>query len=159
MVKELFRDVCGWEMGLEFQMVALQAVMAQLLEGDTIHHACGINPFGGKKDPKSVLKATQKQKEVATRIMQWRWLFIDEISMVGAKLLAELDMKLRTVMSDVGSMKKDLQGLVRAFGGINIVFVGDFWQLDPPSGGFLASIPGECVPATIARAQPRQRGA
>jgi len=48
--KELFRDVCGWEMGLEFQMMALQAVMAQLLGGDTIHHACGINPFPGKTD-------------------------------------------------------------------------------------------------------------
>ena len=53
MVKELFRDVSGCEMGFEFQMMALQAVMAQLLEGDTIHHACGINPFGAKNDPKA----------------------------------------------------------------------------------------------------------
>ena len=143
MVKELFRDVCGWEMGFEFQMMALQAVMAQLLEGDTIHHACGINPFGVKNDPKAAQKASQKQVETAARIMQWRWLFIDEISMVGAKLLAEVDMKLRTVMSDVATMKRDRKGISRAFGGINVVFVGDFWQLDPPSGGFLGSIPGE----------------
>ena len=33
----------------------------------------------------------------------------------------------------------------RAFGGINIVFVGDFWQLDPPGGGFLADIPVEFI--------------
>ena len=125
-VKELFRDVCGWEMGFEFQMMALQAVMAQLLEGDTIHHACGINPFGVKNDPKVAQKASQKQVETAARIMQWRWLFIDEISMVGAKLLAEVDMKLRTVMSDVATMKRDRKGISRAFGGINVVFVGDF---------------------------------
>ena len=60
--------------------------------------------------------------------------------MVGAKLSAEIDMKLRTVMSDVGTMKRGAQGLTRAFGGINVVFVGDFWQLEPPSGGFLGSI-------------------
>ena len=82
-------------MGLEFQMVALQAVMAQLLGGDTIHHACGINPFGAKTDPQAAQKASQRQAQVAQRVMQWRWLFIDEISMVSAKLLAEIDMKLR----------------------------------------------------------------
>ena len=42
MVKELFQEVCGWQMGFEYQMVALQAVMAQLLGGDTIHHASGM---------------------------------------------------------------------------------------------------------------------
>ena len=39
-------------MGLDYQMAALQAVMAPLLGGDTIHHACGINPFGGGKGRK-----------------------------------------------------------------------------------------------------------
>ena len=46
MLKELFVEVCGWQMGLEFQVCSLQAVTAQLLDGDTIHHALGINPFG-----------------------------------------------------------------------------------------------------------------
>jgi hypothetical protein len=49
MLKELFRDVCGWQMSLEFQVAALQAIMAQQLGGDTVHHACGINPFGDNK--------------------------------------------------------------------------------------------------------------
>jgi hypothetical protein len=49
MLKELFRDVCGWQMGLEFQVAALQAVMARQLGGDTLHHACGINPFRDNK--------------------------------------------------------------------------------------------------------------
>ena len=95
-------------------MVALQAVMAQMLDGDTIHHALGINPFGQKSDPKSAQKASAKQTEVANRVMQWRWLFIDEVSMVSAKLLAEMDMKLRAIMSDVGTMKKGSRGQVLA---------------------------------------------
>ena len=39
---ELFDQVCHWQQGLDYQVVALQAVMADLLKGDTIHHACGI---------------------------------------------------------------------------------------------------------------------
>ena len=74
LAKELFVDVCGWQMGLEYQMAALQAVTAQLLNGDTLHHACGINPFGNKSDPKSAQKASQRQAEVAQRVLQWRWL-------------------------------------------------------------------------------------
>ena len=71
MAQELFREVCGWDMGMEYQMVALQAVMAQLLGGDTIHHALGINPFGQKSDPKSVQKASKRQTEVAQHVMRW----------------------------------------------------------------------------------------
>ena len=142
-VKELFVDVLGWQIGLEYHMVALQAVMAELLEGDTIHHACGINPFGPSTDASSAQKASQRQADVAKRVLQWRWLFIDEISMVGAKLLAEVEMKLRSIMSDVGTMKRGKHGFIHAFGGINIVFSGDFWQLDPPKGSFLADIPTE----------------
>ena len=88
---------------------------------------------------------TQRQTEVAQRVLQWRWLIIDEISMVSAKLLAEIDLKLRDVVRKVGSLKLDKGGLDRAFGGINVLFSGDFWQLDPPSGGFLASIPTDFI--------------
>ena len=124
-------------MSLDYQMVSLQAVMAELLEGDTIHHALGINPFGDKPNKKT----KQRQTDIANRILQWRWLFIDEISMVSAKLLAEVDHKLRSIMSDVNKLKKDASGHPLPFGGLNVVFVGDFWQLDPPKGGFLANIP------------------
>ena len=60
-------------------MVAFQAVMAQLIGGDTIHHACGIPVFakGGEDEG-----AGTAQQVVAKRVLQWRWLIIDEISMV-----------------------------------------------------------------------------
>jgi hypothetical protein len=41
-IKELFKDVLQWDIGMQYQVVALQAVTANLLGGDTIHHACGI---------------------------------------------------------------------------------------------------------------------
>ena len=141
LVKELFTDVLGWDMGIEFQVVALQAVMADLLGGDTIHHACGIPIFRGN----SATEDMQKHMEVAKRVLQWRWLIIDEISMVSAKLLAEMDIKLRKVVREIGTTKIGSDQKVRPFGGLNILCCGDFWQLPPPDGGFLGDIPTEFI--------------
>ena len=43
--QELFEKVLKWELGTEFQVVAFQAVMAGLLDGDTIHHALGLSVY------------------------------------------------------------------------------------------------------------------
>ena len=82
--------------------MALQAVMASQLAGDTIHHACGI---AAKRRGGNAEQSAQKQMEVAKRILQWRWLIIDEISMVSAKLFAEVDVKLRSLVRHVGTQK------------------------------------------------------
>ena len=72
------------------------------LDGDTIHHALGIHPMQTTQDSS---KDTVKQQAVAKKIMQWRWLIIDEISMVSARLLAEIDAKLRDVVRRIGTLK------------------------------------------------------
>ena len=56
-------------------------------------------------------------------------MIIDEISMVSSKLLAEIDVKLREIVRRFHSMKTDASGLDRAFGGINILLVGDFLRI------------------------------
>ena len=101
--KDLFEQVLHWDMGVQFQIVALQAVMAEILGGDTIHHALGIPAFKRGTAPSEDF---QRHMDVAKKVLQWRWLIIDEISMVGAKLLAVLDMKLREVIRDIGTAKK-----------------------------------------------------
>ena len=122
-IKELFQEVLHWDMGVEFQIVALQAVMADLLGGDTIHHALGIPVFRrGAADTTEVTK----HMEVAKRVLQWRWLIIDEISMVSAKLLADVDLKLRQVIREVGTAKHGQRGRDRPFGGLNVIISGDF---------------------------------
>ena len=139
LIKELFTRL-GWNSGVEYQIVALQAVMAEQLGGDTIHHACGIPVFDRGN---GVGDYHQRNTEVAKRVLQWRWLIIDEISMVSAKLLADLDLKLRQVVRDLGTRKINQHGHDRPFGGLNIVICGDLWQLAPPEGGFLGAIPVE----------------
>ena len=145
LVKKLFLEVCGWQIGLDYQIVALQAVMAQLLGGDTIHHALGINPFGASKNADASKRAAQRQATVAERVMHWRLFFIDEISMVAAKLFAEVDMKMGAVVSDANKMKKAAPGEALPFAGLNMVASGDLYQLDPPKGGCLGSIPVKLI--------------
>ncbi len=86
----------------------------------------------------------QRQAEVAKRVLQWRWLIIDEISMVSARLLGLVDEKLRNVVRDIGT-NKWTGGYVRPFARLNVFCVGDFWQLEPPDGGFLGAVPAEFI--------------
>ena len=122
--------------------MALQAVMAAQLDGDTIHHSCGILVYGSRNDSDA---QTQRQIDVAKRVLQWKWIIIDEISMVSARLLAEIDVKLRNVVRRVGIGKADETGADRPFAGLNVLVVGDMWQLDPPDGGFLGAIPTDFI--------------
>ena len=94
--EELFEKECGWISGLDFQIGAFQAVNADSIDGDTLHHALGLHPFIGTEDKeKSIGK--QKLLQAARRVAQWRWLIIDEISVVSANFLALLDMHLRDI--------------------------------------------------------------
>ena len=142
LMKELFTEVLGWTQGVHFQTVALQAVTAALIGGDTIHHACGIPVFSNTTTEKD---KTQSHVQVAKRVLQWRWLIIDEISMVSAKLLAQLDVKLRTTIREIGTYKIGTDQHDLPFGGLNVLLVGDFWQLEPPEGGFLGAIPHDYI--------------
>ena len=141
-VQKFFEEVLGWKPGVEFQAAALQAVTADLIEGDTLHHACGIPVFSKTKNRDA---AEQSHMNNAKRALQWRWLIIDEISMVSAKLLATIDMKLRSTVRELGTTKLAGDNTSRPFGGLNVLLVGDFWQLEPPDGGFLGSIPVDYI--------------
>ena len=63
---ELFEQVLKWKIVEDFQIVALQAVMADLLGGDTIHHALNLPVYGNK--PKHelfrIMEATRNGKAV-----------------------------------------------------------------------------------------------
>ena len=55
--------------------------------------------------------AAASRQEVAKRVLQWRWLIIDEISMVSARLLAEMDVTFRGVVRDLGMQKRGLDNV------------------------------------------------
>ena len=78
-------------------------------------------------------------------LLQLRWLIIDEISMVSARLLADIDQKLRSFSRAGDPFARPGQGRLRPFAGLYVVFSGDYWQLPPADGGFLGDIPYEFI--------------
>ena len=70
----------------------------------------------------------------------WRWLIVDEISLLDAKLLGQAEKELREVVP-VNNPWKAENGQVRPFAGVNVIFTGDFHQLPPPGGIYLAQVP------------------
>ena len=123
---QLFQDVLGWEANVHFKFLTLQAVTAEQLDGDMIHHGVGLH---GRKVDANVGSA--RMTELKRRGTVWRWLVLDEISMVSAELLCRLEMRCR----EIGPQD------AMPWGGLNVVLAGDLWQLEPPKGTFIANLP------------------
>ncbi|CAJ1413214.1 unnamed protein product, partial [Effrenium voratum] len=134
-LRELFEEQLGYVQGIDYEVAAFQAVNAADIKGKTIHNVCGLSA-----DWKAVDRAVSK--EVAKRMGLWRWLIIDEVSMVNARLLAQVDQRLRSAVPDAAAWKLDPSAnSSRPFAGINVLFTGDFYQLPPPSGAYLGDVP------------------
>ena len=66
--------------------------------------------------------------------------------MISAELFGTLEYVVTKAMRRQGTYKKRPDGTTRAFGGVNIVMCGDFWQLHPVSGTYLCSNPLDVPP-------------
>ena len=91
-------------------MTASTGVAATLINGTTVHSSLKLNN-----------KITQELKQDMQMILkETRLIVVDEISMIDATTLTKIDTNLR----EFGDMWK-------YYGGFNIIFAGDFRQLDP----------------------------
>lgn len=97
-------------------MTAMTGTAAVHVEGMTIHSYMG---FGDSQ--RDFLGKIKRNDEAMARIQNTKIIFIDEISMGSAELIDELDAALRVIMKC-----KD-----KFFGGMQVVFCGDFLQLPP----------------------------
>ena len=145
-VKELF-DLIGLRQGVDWEILAYQNSNASDLGGRAIHAAFGFSQYGASRDQGI-------SAEIVKGMAHWRWLFVDEISLVPASMLAMMDQRLREIKADADEWKLDHQGKARSFGGVNILASGDFEQLPRVGGGYLADVPdhllrepGEQAPA------------
>ena len=99
-------------------ITASTGIAATYLGGMTIHSWSGI---GIKKSlTKSDLAKLQAKHRLVSRAQKTSVLIIDEISMLDAKTLEAVDMALKTLRENNDP-----------FGGMQVVFVGDFFQLPP----------------------------
>ncbi len=106
------------ERGIEPAVTASTGIAATHVHGMTIHSWSGI---GVRRTlTKDDLAQIAGNSKVRRRVGKTRVLIIDEISMLDGRTLGMIDAVCRAV-----------RGGMRPFGGIQAVFVGDFFQLPP----------------------------
>ncbi|KAK6997322.1 PIF1-like helicase-domain-containing protein [Favolaschia claudopus] len=99
---------------------------AALIKGSTLHSALKIKVNKKTKglersdNEYTVNLSIQQKMDLEEEWAEIDILVIDEVSLLGAELLAEIDQLLRFIKGDS-----------RPFGGVIIVFSGDFYQLPP----------------------------
>jgi ATP-dependent DNA helicase PIF1 len=114
------------ERSVEPSVTASTGIAATHVHGMTIHSWSGI---GIKKNVSDWdVEMIASKEKTAERIMRAKILIIDEISMLDADTLESVDKVLRTLRHPV--MQES-----QPFGGLQVIFVGDFFQLPPVSRG------------------------
>lgn len=102
---------------LAVAVTSMTGASAIIIEGKTIHSWAGIAICNSKE---SALKRVQTYKAPQQRIMTTSLLIIDEVSMMSDVVLDILDHVFRIVRNST-----------KAFGGMQVVLCGDFFQLKP----------------------------
>jgi len=104
--------------GIEAAVTASTGIAATHINGHTIHSWSGV---GVRRELTNFdLGRIAGNKRVAGRVRSAHILIIDEISMLSAQTFAMVEKACRT-----------LRGGIEPFGGLQVVLVGDFFQLPP----------------------------
>lgn len=112
------------ERGVDPSVTASTGIAATHVNGMTIHSWSGI---GIKRDVSDYdIEMIMSREKTAKRIIAAKVLIIDEISMLDAGTLSSVDRVLRT-------LRRRALMPEQPFGGLQVIFVGDFFQLPPVS--------------------------
>jgi hypothetical protein len=104
--------------GVYPSITATTGIAATHVGGSTIHSFTGIGIEKDIDDYK--IEKIMEREKLVKKIQNTKVLIIDEISMLDAQTL-----------DNVNKVLKAIKDPTKAFGGIQIIFVGDFFQLPP----------------------------
>lgn len=108
----------GINKNINIEITALTGIAALLIGGKTLHSWAGIGL--GKEDKITLYMKILGNKNVVKRWLDTKILVIDEISMLSVSLFEKLNY-----------IGQKIRHSYKPFGGIQLVFVGDFAQLPP----------------------------
>lgn len=120
------RQIVAWAQseGITFGVTATTGAAAILIGGKTLHSFLGIG-LARKSVDQLVFDTKTKKRWLPRKLLSTRLLIIDEVSMMSDELMDKICEYLREIR------KND-----KPFGGIQVVFVGDFHQLPSVEGNY-----------------------
>ena len=131
-VCRFFQEALGWTHGVEYVCLASQNTMAALIGGRTFHSwgEIAVNKETSRKR-RAAIWARPDISSMYEKTQNLRWILIDEGSTASAEILAALDSTLRKCIRPMNTYAVDQDGKRRSFGGLNVAFFVDYWQLPP----------------------------
>ena len=102
-----------------FMCMAPTGAAAALIGGSTYHSVLGLRQQGGSGQGNTIASLVQ----IRSRLQNVEYIFMDEISMLDCHSLYTICAKMAAALRNDGV----------PFGGINMIFAGDFAQLPPPT--------------------------
>ena len=124
------------EKGRNVQVCASTALAATAISGKTMHSALAIYPVWGKPNARKTLSEVidltlvSPASKAAKKIRRYDVIIVDEVSMIHIMDLIRLDAQLKNVHQNDNP-----------FGGVQMVFVGDFLQLEPVHNAETCAVP------------------
>jgi len=106
------------EMGKVVGVTALTGIAALNIKGSTLHRWAGIGL--GESEPDVLLSKVRKHPKGKANWFNTSVLIVDEVSMLSPKLFTKLDY-----------IGKNIRRCYAPFGGLQLIFCGDFCQLGP----------------------------
>lgn len=142
-MRSYYEEVWEWEENREFVFLAPLNSMACNVGGSTVH-SWGRIVFQDRRGIHILPRNSTEDTTTPALTMKCgalRWLWIDEIEATGADIIGQLEHNVRFHIHSREPFKHDSTGVARAFGGVNTMFMRDFWQLKPTGQIALMSSP------------------
>lgn len=108
---------------INYGLTALTGCAAVLIGAQTLHSYLGLGI--GNLDTKEIYNKMATYPLKLKMIKSLNYLIIDEISMMNIELIEKIN-----------DLLKMIKNSPKIFGGLKVIFVGDFCQLPPVEGGF-----------------------
>ncbi|KAF5325600.1 hypothetical protein D9611_000598 [Ephemerocybe angulata] len=103
----------------ELRLGAFTGIAATLIGGNTLHSLLSIGPH--------YKKSSEAGKTLSQEWRRVKYLIIDEVSMISAQFMATISSRMKVAKCESPSDS------AKPFGNVNMIFLGDFLQLPPPT--------------------------
>jgi len=142
-IRRAFEEVFGFQHGVHYVCLASQNTMASLIDGFTNHSWGGVPVTKGQLEQwQNTNWNTPQVSPLFEKNQHMRWILMDEGSTTSAEVFGIIESNVTRSTRATGTWKiRKGTNEERPFGGFNLLFFVDWWQLPPVKSTDLKSTP------------------